>query len=124
MILPANLLELLSGNKRNLKIKLYLSYLFVSTNFVFAPIAHSESVNYAVEIVDYFSDYKVEIVDYFADEKWEVIGGCSNFPNLKVEIVDYFADKKVEIVDYFADKKVCITNPSSLDSETRRKLGF
>ena len=105
--------ELLSGNKRNLKIKLYLSYLFVSTNFVFAPIAHSESVNYAVEIVD-----------YFADEKWEVIGGCSNFPNLKVEIVDYFADKKVEIVDYFADKKVCITNPSSLDSETRRKLGF
>ncbi len=80
-----------------MKIKLYFSYLFVSVNFIFAPIANSDSFNYSVEIVDYFPDYTVEIVDYFPD-------------------------KTVEIVDYYADKKVCITNPSSLDRETLIKL--
>ena len=105
-----------------MKIKLYFSSLFVSVNFIFAPIANSDSFNYAVEIVDYFPDYTVEIVDYFPDETWEVIEGCGNLPDKTVEIVDYFPDKTVEIVDYYADKKVCITNPSSLDRETLIKL--
>lgn len=52
-----------------MKIKLYFSYLFVSVNFIFAPIANSDSFNYSVEIVDYFPDYTVEIVDYYADKK-------------------------------------------------------
>ena len=52
-----------------MKIKLYFSYLFVSVNFIFAPIANSDSFNYSVEIVDYFPDKTVEIVDYYADKK-------------------------------------------------------
>ena len=52
-----------------MKIKFYFSYLFVSVNFIFAPIANSDSFNYSVEIVDYFPDKTVEIVDYYADKK-------------------------------------------------------
>ena len=90
--------------------------------FVFPLTASAQTIDFAVEAVNYFSDVKVEIVDYFADEKWEVVGACYNLPDMKVEFVDYFADLKVEIVDYFADRKICITNAYELDEDLLRSL--
>ena len=93
-----------------------------SSSLLLSTSAYSQTIDFAVEVEDYFADLKVKIVDYFGDEKWEVVGTCSNIPNLKIEIVDYFGDKKVEIVDYFGDRRICITNANSLNVETLRKL--
>lgn len=87
-------------------------------------VASAQTIDYAVEGVDYSSDIKVEIVDSFADEKWEIVGGCTNFSDLKVEFVDYSADMKVEIVDYFGDRKICITNADELDARLLRRLNL
>ena len=92
--------------------------------FVFPLSASAQTIDFAVEAVDFFSDIKVEIVDFFADEKWEVVGACSNSPNIKIEFVDFFADLKVEIVDFFADKKICITNANELDEDLLRSLNL
>jgi len=89
---------------------------------VFPLSANAQTIDFAVEAVDFFSDTKVEIVDFFADEKWEVVGACSNFADVKIEFVEFFADLKVEIVDFFADKKICITNANELEEDLLRSL--
>jgi len=67
--------------------------------FVFPLSASAQTIDFAVEAVDFFSD-------------------------IKVEIVDFFADLKVEIVDFFADKKICITNANELDEDLLRSLNL
>ena len=37
--------------------------------FVFPLSANAQTIDFAVEAVDFFSDTKVEIVDFFADKK-------------------------------------------------------
>lgn len=77
--------------------------------FVFPLSASAQTIDFAVEAVDFFSDVKVEIVDFFADEKWEVVGACRNSPNIKIE---------------FADRKICITNANELDEDLLRSLNL
>lgn len=99
---------------------------YISTVLTFvclsASLTFAQTIDFAVEAVDFLADVKIEVVDFLADEKWEVLGACNNRPNLRVEFVDFLADVKVEIVDFLADRKICITNAESLDENLLRKL--
>ena len=92
--------------------------------FVFPLSTNAQTIDFAVEAVDFFGDTTVEIVDFFADETWEVVGACSNFADVKIEFVDFFADLTVEIVDFFGDKKICITNANELEEDLLRSLNL
>ena len=101
-----------------------MKQLVASFLFFFPLYANAQTIDFAVESVDFFGDAKVEIVDFFGDEKWEVVGACSNLPDVKVEFVDFFGDLKVEIVDFFADRKICVTNANELEEDLLRALNL
>ena len=101
---------------------------FFASIIMYQSSALAQSIDYAVEVKSGLFTKSVEIVDgmLMPDERWRVIGGCSNFPNLKIEIVDgmLMPDLRVEIVDgmLMPDKTVCITNAKELDVETLKLL--